>query len=141
MNNFEFDWFNLCGLDLKTFVSKRKAVNLEEGVQKTLAKWVLLSINYKDLSSDAISCGLCNIFIDNQCIGCPIEEDGHQGCLGTPYDKFHLAILGHDKRAEVRFALRELEYLKDLLNDVIDVEAYITEFKRYLGEQEVNVKS
>lgn len=132
MNNFEFDWFNLCRLDLKTFVSKRKAVNLEEGVQKTLAKWVLLSINYKDLSSDAISCGLCNIFLDKGCMNCPIEIDGHKGCEDTPYGKFFSAELYHDKKETLYFALKELEYLKALLKDIINVEEYIVEFKKYL---------
>ena len=34
----------------------------------------------------AKNCALCTIYIDNDCIGCPVfESSGLPGCAGTPY--------------------------------------------------------
>ncbi len=36
------------------------------------------------------TCGLCHMFIDRECNGCPVKaRTGHKACKGSPYDEWY----------------------------------------------------
>lgn len=80
-----------------------------------------------------LNCECCKQFHYNlegcNCRGCPIREDGHQFCEGTPYAEFEPlweVYYGDDiyeLHAEVNAAAQwELDYLKDLYKRLEDRE-------------------
>lgn len=71
--------------------SIRYAVSLKEAWEKTFTKWYLIAqLKFDhpiDVQCNAANCGLCNLFIDNHCDGCPIEQyTKSASCLNTPLD-------------------------------------------------------
>lgn len=67
-------------------------------------------------------CALCDLFIDDGCAGCPINEDtGKEDCRGTPYVAWHAltASVNVESRLantpeRLEAAKAELAYLESL---------------------------
>jgi len=81
---------------------------LEEAWDITIKKWETVIENPGVDDSGAMACGLCMLFFDNDCIGCPINKSGYRYCIGTPYTDY--AVDGGD----TKYAKAELEFLKKL---------------------------
>ena len=80
-------WFDIQG---KTFSSKQIPSTYWEAVNKSLNKWRLISIGFLP-DDDIETCGLCNLYIDLDCEGCPIfEATGLPYCEETPFIKWAL---------------------------------------------------
>lgn len=69
------------------------------------------------------NCALCELFFDNDCLGCPVESGGHFGCQSTPYDYAEVAMWnwGNSPRSKVareefrRAAAAEAKFLRSLI--------------------------
>lgn len=87
-------WFTFNDNDTQ-FSSRRKAKTLEEAWEKTIIKWVLI-VDYDILVfynryvfTGNSTCGLCNLFRNNNCKTCPINKyTGSRRCLNTPISTF-----------------------------------------------------
>lgn len=80
---------------------------LELSIKKyEVISYLLRSKKYPYILSGGSSCGLCMIFSDSNCDGCPIKETtGNRSCAGTPYKYF----IATPEEAE-----EELAFLKSL---------------------------
>jgi hypothetical protein len=87
---------------------------LQEALALSIRKWQILSI-LPVLCGDEATCGLC-LFIDASnvfCHGCPVNADGHWGCMDTPYEAYSDAYYCGDVAARP-IALQEAAYLARL---------------------------
>lgn len=62
-----FRWYTL-----NTFTPIKTATTMEEGFEKSLEKWELLSRGKRIKAPHSISCGLCDLFHSSNCVGCPV---------------------------------------------------------------------
>jgi hypothetical protein len=111
-------------LDSCVLVADSKPDTLEETFEIAFRKWVFLRNYYTEKRSEALvrdsgptTCGLCMLFIENDCAGCPIAAAGHKRCSETPYENYVTAT-NHDadfnRIAEI--CDNEIKFLKDILN-------------------------
>jgi len=58
---------------------------LEESINN---KWIPI-VEGRHKPYGAVDCVCCDLYIGNNCKGCPIKEDtGMKSCFGTPYEHF-----------------------------------------------------
>jgi hypothetical protein len=101
------EWFKIRG---KVIYSRRSTTNLKDAWEKTLLKWSLISEGHRDGSSGS-TCGLCNLFLSQACVECPVSQITKQfSCEGTPYDLSRSFPLTESQRRLA--ALIELNFLK-----------------------------
>lgn len=90
-------WFKIDKVS-KTFISKRDAKTLKEAWDKTIEKWALKVDRYSSIDAND-TCGMCNLFSKNGCMGCVLHytEYGHgltTGCVPFLYsDEQYLFLL------------------------------------------------
>ena len=62
--------------------------------------------------ASASSCSLCRIFLERDCVGCPVMvKTGEAGCVDTPYEEY---CDEDDVKRALRFAKREVRFLRSL---------------------------
>lgn len=89
-----------------------------EALKASIAKWERnAQVDYlSDAKVNGSDCPLCGLFVDDDCIGCPVHESTRNSCHGTPYDEAWLQkSLRHNLEAFRKAALAEVEFLKSLL--------------------------
>lgn len=109
--------------------SQRKPADDAAALELSIVKWESV-VQYhqspagRALAAQAVwleddgpmTCGLCMLYYDEQCVGCPIaRRTGHALCLGTPYQKYvHARTLARSNETLLRHAKAELAFLKSL---------------------------
>ena len=92
-----------------------------DAIDASIKKWETITqfIEAEGIVPDemgTITCGLCIKYKACDCNGCPIADDGHQGCRYTPYEYYE--AYRDDNDADVEEALEaaraEVVYLKDI---------------------------
>lgn len=101
-----------------------------KALQKSIKKWEknTLAEEPHQMLLGVESCPLCVLFYDNECVGCPIYEKNHKHrkCDLTPYEGTTINHLRwmyaenedldeHYKKLTIRYAKREVKFLKSLL--------------------------
>jgi hypothetical protein len=66
-------------------------VTLQEAFWKTMAKWRCMRKHPRAVLDSAATCGLCTLFIERYCRGCPIAERGFVLCNGSPFEDWERA--------------------------------------------------
>jgi len=101
---------------------KMNAATLE-ALKGSIEKWEKI-INNQAEDCGPINCPLCQCFLDDECIKCPVLfVTGTDGCRGTPYEQWYnhhekngnggkFIIFDAESR---RLAKAELDFLKSLL--------------------------
>lgn len=103
--------------DSRTFESKYPALNIEEAWEKTFEKWNLVAEGYIfiGMNSSIECCGLCNLFRNLRCEGCPIKiKTGRNFCFCTPNSDYN-NDLSIDKRISI--AMCEIEFLNTIYEE------------------------
>jgi hypothetical protein len=99
-----------------------QVLTLDEAFEASIKKWEFLRDYYRDNSHEPIkdggirSCGLCMLFWENNCKGCPIAETGHAGCVATPYEEYQDIV---DKDSFPPSGIPRNEYLANTCEDEI----------------------
>jgi hypothetical protein len=94
-----------------------------EALKASIAKW---ERNAEAKTADEYmtgwdNCPLCLLFIDDDCVGCPVAKAGNKGCFGTPYykaeDTHELWKHGNKQHRDAAHAAArdEVAFLKSLL--------------------------
>lgn len=97
-----------------------------EALKKSIEKWKgVVDGTYTDIGNK--DCPLCSLYIDNECLKCPIREKTKSSyCERTPYVRWALLTssergLGRNVRNFPRAKIHaeaELKFLKDLLAEL-----------------------
>lgn len=88
-----------------------------EALEDSITKWEGLAMFAREDGilphADADTCALCDLYLENQCAGCPVAEATRQtGCLGTPYIQY---VRGRENPAlAARMAEAEKNFLISL---------------------------
>lgn len=61
---------------------------LQEAFWKAYAKWIFMKQHPLANIHSSDTCGLCNLYLQDNCNGCPIADMGHYGCSETPFDEW-----------------------------------------------------
>ena len=103
--------------------SKKTATTLKDAWKKSIKKWTILSNPPKELRyiNHIHTCGLCNLYLDQDCIECPIrKKTGNKYCHGPLDDYFEIRNLIptslHSEPAKDA-AKAVLKYLQQLKNE------------------------
>jgi hypothetical protein len=116
-------WFTLSGTELKfdnsgvtqipAYHSIIRAHNIHEAFEKTFVKWYLIAKEGAWFNEPASSCGLCNMYYDSNCYGCPIQRyTGYKYCKNTPYND----------TTRKTYALEEISFLCKMARITLEVE-------------------
>lgn len=65
--------------------------NADKAMQSSINKWNNNFRAEKPEDAKMTDCPLCEEFIDNGCLGCPIASAGFKNCIGSPFDAAHSA--------------------------------------------------
>ena len=96
-------WFEFHG---KRFSSKRESETLREAFEKSLEKWRLIIDGFDPHGDDIETCGLCDLYYEENCVGCPIYNITNDVyCERTPFEKW-------SKNPSTKNAKMELDFLK-----------------------------
>lgn len=103
-----------------------------KALRGSIAKWQRI-VAGDGVDEGAENCALCALFIDAECVGCPVSKNtGMDGCIGSPYVEFENAwivemetltdkfpLFGEPRRVvgpqTMAAALREVDFLTSLL--------------------------
>ncbi len=100
-------WFQIDENE-KVFRSRRAASSIEEAWEKTFEKWEWIVKGYT-VRGGLYCCGLCDLFFNSGCEGCPIFSLTKQMvCVGTPHEQWE-----HGGRSP-SLARKELDYLREV---------------------------
>ena len=102
-----------------------------EALKKSIIKWGKIAKSTKEKDLGSYNCGLCGLFGDVACVGCPIySKTNKKYCRDTPYTEWtnHVSThvinanyFGDGSRREpgckecLKLAREELNFLKSLL--------------------------
>lgn len=79
----------------------------------SIAKWEAI-VAGKRSNRGAEDCPLCELFINNNCKGCPVSSrSGHKYCFSTPYEEYIGRPLGEASR--VKYGTAMVAFLRSLL--------------------------
>lgn len=109
-----------------TFIPILSSNTIEEGFEKSIEKWELLSkdkVLLPNYTSSIYKCGLCDIYAFNKCKGCPILI-----FTGFPYCENFKSFVEHSnsktKFERKKWAKKVLEDIKELQNKYFNVEEF-----------------
>ena len=86
-----------------------------EALNGSIAKWEAI-VAGTGVDKGVENCPLCKRFFFNCCQGCPVNDVGGYGCIGTPYDQWCALEVDKVTNDEEReYAQAELNFLKSLL--------------------------
>jgi hypothetical protein len=64
----------------------------KQALEASIAHWARIVTGHEECRH-AANCALCQKYLDNDCVGCPVmERTGKHGCEGTPYEAFIDAV-------------------------------------------------
>lgn len=93
--------------------TKLQAVEASIAKHETIVKWIEKQPPKSKVTLDGgndKSCGLCKLYIDDDCVDCPIYAvSGQRQCHGTPYWDAEFATNASQK---LKYEKREVEFLK-----------------------------
>lgn len=127
--------FYVQGSRLKINSNSHRLLKSEYALYCAIVKWatiyhhlVTYPSKYELNDGGGNTCTLC--LYHNNCFECPVRDDGHEGCEGSPYADYYRA--GTNKQDAIKYALDEFKYLGSLMDDVQDWEV----FQRKLSQNE-----
>jgi hypothetical protein len=85
----------------------------QAALERSIAKWQgIVAGTTRDLGPS--NCGLCQLFLNASCKGCPVfERTGQTSCRGTPYSDYTVIDeIAPDRALDA--AKREVEFLESL---------------------------
>jgi len=94
--------------------SIRKAKNIREAWKKTLNKWDLLA-NGHTVDDHSTSCGLCDLYLNGDCVGCPVKKVTKLVfCKDTPYRSYNRGtpMIGDSDTESARIQINFLKAVK-----------------------------
>lgn len=105
-------------------MSKKKEITLEEAKRLSIIKWTLIAENHgeetlviehhPDLVDITNNCGFCHIYLDNDCIDCPLIVND-ETCTDSehPYTKWYKSFYYEDED-RIELAKEVLELIKSI---------------------------
>lgn len=98
-------WFKIAGT---VFSPVAVARNRKQAIEKSLSKWVLLSLGLNTGHDDIETCGLCEMYFNHgDCRYCPISKHtGHHQCNKTPFREWEGCPIIANAKKELRFLRR-----------------------------------
>src|SRR3990172_1778234 len=67
-----------------------------EALKKSIIKWGKIAKSTKEKDLGGYNCGLCGLFVDVACVGCPIySKTNKKYCRDTPYTEWTNHVSTH----------------------------------------------
>lgn len=89
----------------KICIDRDEVFTLDDAFNKSIEKYELITMGYDIPINSKVTCGLCNLYHKNECVGCPIyQETGERYCnmfsefnhlfmISTEMNEFYLAAI------------------------------------------------
>lgn len=110
-----------------TIVKVRANSKAHHALRLAIGKWIHIRDKEPRVANyGAPTCALCFLFSPwyltgparGECEGCPVKDNGHRYCDGSPYDWYHTARLNDESADKLSsFASAEVKFLKLMLPD------------------------
>jgi hypothetical protein len=91
-----------------------------EAIELSIEKWEFIAENGPVQCGGTSTCGLCMLFIDDECKDCPVTKRGKSYCRNTPYQRYELEMerTRPDQDEAIRAAEEEIEFLESLKEEI-----------------------